>query len=274
MPPSQGSSVLPRMSWGQWLGVAAGFIVLALATFALMRISREVHLSDVTAAVHATPTRALLLSTLFTVVSYIVLTGYDVPAVRHLGYALRYRLIALASFTSYTMSHTLGVTVLTGGSVRYRMYTRVGDDADRCGTDHPVMRLHLLAGHRHARRDRIDRLARTRGAICPVRPRRRALGRGVAAWRTGSLLGAGGIVAASRSASAMSCTCPAGARHSTNCRLALPISVVRQRRAGHSRAAARYRPAAVHDVPDGVCGGDDRGRAQPFAGRTRGCSRR
>jgi glycosyltransferase 2 family protein len=126
LPPSQGSSAFQRMNLGHWLGVAAGFAVLALATFALMRLSREVHYADIVAAVHATPTRALLLSVVFTVASYVVLTGYDLLAVRHLGYVLRYRLIALASFTSYTMSHTLGVTVLTGGTVRYRMYTRVG----------------------------------------------------------------------------------------------------------------------------------------------------
>ncbi|MEY2884896.1 MAG: hypothetical protein RL490_2620, partial [Pseudomonadota bacterium] len=34
--------------------------------------------------------------------------------------------LAAASFASFTMSHTLGVTVLTGGTVRYRIYTRAG----------------------------------------------------------------------------------------------------------------------------------------------------
>jgi uncharacterized membrane protein YbhN (UPF0104 family) len=101
-------------------------LVLGLAIVALMQISKEVRLADITAALHATPTAIILLSAGFTVLSYVLLTGYDWLAVRHLGYRLRYRLIALASFTSYTMSHTLGLTVLTGGSVRYRMYTRVG----------------------------------------------------------------------------------------------------------------------------------------------------
>ena len=115
-----------RAKWGQWAGGVAGLVVAGLAVFALQRIANEVRIADIAAAVHATPTAMLLLSGIFTVLSYIVLTGYDALAVRHLGYTLRYPLIALTSFTSYTMSHTLGVTVLTGGTVRYRMYTRVG----------------------------------------------------------------------------------------------------------------------------------------------------
>jgi len=115
-----------RLNWTNTLGGLAGVLVLALAVFALWKIADEVRLADIAAAVHATPMTALTLSALFGVVSYVLLTGYDWLAVRHLGYRLRYKLIAVASFTSYTMSHTLGLTVLTGGSVRYRMYTRVG----------------------------------------------------------------------------------------------------------------------------------------------------
>lgn len=115
-----------RLNWTNTLGALAGLLVLALAVFALRRIANEVRLADITNAVHATPTMALILSALAGMVSYVLLTGYDWLAVRHLGYRLRYKLIAIASFTSYTMSHTLGLTVLTGGSVRYRMYTRVG----------------------------------------------------------------------------------------------------------------------------------------------------
>jgi uncharacterized membrane protein YbhN (UPF0104 family) len=115
-----------RLSLTNTLGALAGLLVLALAIFALMRIADEVHFADIVAAVHATPTATLILSAFFAFMSYVLLTGYDWFAVRHLGYTLRYQLIAVASFTSYTMSHTLGLTVLTGGSVRYRMYTRVG----------------------------------------------------------------------------------------------------------------------------------------------------
>jgi hypothetical protein len=37
-----------------------------------------------------------------------------------------YRVAALASFTSYTIGHTLGATVFTGGAVRFRIYSAWG----------------------------------------------------------------------------------------------------------------------------------------------------
>lgn len=125
MPPTD-ANARPRAGWANWLGAVAGLLVLALAIFALRQIAQEVTLAQVVSAVRATSTATLGLSALFAAISYVLLTGYDWLAVRHLGYKVGYGLIALASFTSYTMSHTLGLTVLTGGSVRYRMYTRVG----------------------------------------------------------------------------------------------------------------------------------------------------
>ncbi|WP_163454653.1 YbhN family protein, partial [Escherichia coli] len=56
------------------------------------------------------------------IASYVMLTLYDVLALRIIGRPLPYRTAALASFTSYTLSHNLGFALLTGGSARYRVY--------------------------------------------------------------------------------------------------------------------------------------------------------
>src|SRR5205823_4658817 len=58
--------------------------------------------------------------------SYLLLTLYDVLALRHVGRALPYRHIALASFTGYAFSHALGFASIIGPSVRYRIYTPMG----------------------------------------------------------------------------------------------------------------------------------------------------
>ena len=101
-------------------------MIAALAVFALGRLSREISLADVVAAVRATSLPTLGLAAGLTALSYVILTGYDWLALDHLGYKLPLATIATAAFTSFTMSHTLGMTALTGGSVRYRLYTRVG----------------------------------------------------------------------------------------------------------------------------------------------------
>ncbi len=47
-------------------------------------------------------------------------------ALRQLKAKVRYRTTALASFTSYAISFTLGFPLITGGTVRYWLYSRAG----------------------------------------------------------------------------------------------------------------------------------------------------
>jgi glycosyltransferase 2 family protein len=103
-----------------------GLVVLGLAIWGLKMIAGQVTMAEVIADIHDTPTHLLIAAVVATAFSYVVLVGYDWLATRHLGYKLPWRTLAAASFASFTMSHTLGVTVLTGGTVRYRIYTRSG----------------------------------------------------------------------------------------------------------------------------------------------------
>jgi phosphatidylglycerol lysyltransferase len=58
--------------------------------------------------------------------SYLLLTLYDVLALRHVGQTLPYGRVALASFTAYAFSHALGFASIIGPSIRYRVYTPLG----------------------------------------------------------------------------------------------------------------------------------------------------
>ena len=116
----------PRAGLKQWMGAALGLVVLGLAIWGLKMIAGQVTVAEIMRDVRDTPTHLIIGAVLFTAMSYVVLVGYDWLATRHLGYRLPWRTLAAASFASFTMSHTLGVTVLTGGTVRYRIYTRVG----------------------------------------------------------------------------------------------------------------------------------------------------
>jgi uncharacterized membrane protein YbhN (UPF0104 family) len=58
--------------------------------------------------------------------SYLLLTLYDVLALRHVGRTLPYGRVALASLTAYAFSHALGFASIIGPSIRYRVYTPLG----------------------------------------------------------------------------------------------------------------------------------------------------
>ena len=62
----------------------------------------------------------------FTALSYLMLTGYDALALHQLKLRVPYRTTALGSFASYAVSFTLGFPILSGGTVRYWIYSRAG----------------------------------------------------------------------------------------------------------------------------------------------------
>ncbi|MDR6787722.1 phosphatidylglycerol lysyltransferase [Sphingomonas sp. BE138] len=110
------------------LSLIAVLVLIALGFAAMQQLTRELHFSEVRAALHALSPWQVTASIAFTALSYLTLTGYDVLALRIIGRPLPWRTAALGSFTSYTLSHNLGLSVLTGGSARYRIYTAAGLD--------------------------------------------------------------------------------------------------------------------------------------------------
>ncbi len=68
-----------------------------------------------------------LLSILSAFIAYAALAWYDRIALLHLGVRhIPYSFIAVCSFTTYALSHTIGVSVFSGAMVRYRAYSTKG----------------------------------------------------------------------------------------------------------------------------------------------------
>lgn len=108
------------------IAVAIAALLVALGLAAVDRLTSEIHARDVGAALHTLPASHVAVAIGLTIASYLALTVYDVLALRIIGKPLPWRTAALASFTSYTLSHNLGLALLTGGSARYRVYTAAG----------------------------------------------------------------------------------------------------------------------------------------------------
>ena len=108
------------------IGVVASVVLFGVALVTLYHILADVRLSDVVIRLTGTPVKSIFLTVACTVGSYFLLTGYDVLALRQIGKPMPYRKAALASFTSYTFSHNIGLSLLTGGSIRYRIYSAAG----------------------------------------------------------------------------------------------------------------------------------------------------
>lgn len=110
----------------QSLAVLGAVALAGLGLAVVHRFLGEIHGREIGAALRAIPPARIVAALALTGLSYTLLTFYDVLALRLIGKKLPYRTAALASFTSYTLSHNLGLALLTGGSARYRVYTAAG----------------------------------------------------------------------------------------------------------------------------------------------------
>jgi phosphatidylglycerol lysyltransferase len=100
--------------------------LLAVAFWVLQHQLREFHYDEMTRSLAAIPSRRLCLALTLTILSYLVLTGYDVLALHYLRHPLQYGRIALASFVGYVFSYNVGLSILGGSAVRYRFYSAWG----------------------------------------------------------------------------------------------------------------------------------------------------
>lgn len=120
--------------------MAGSLLLFGASLVVLWHIVSGIDVNELKSAFTAASLRQIGLAILFTTLSYSLLTCYDAIALRQLKLQIPYRTTALASFTSYAVSFTLGFPLLTAGTVRYWIYSSRGISAGR------VASLTVIAG--------------------------------------------------------------------------------------------------------------------------------
>lgn len=113
-----------RRSLLHYASIIVSLAIFSFAIFMLSRLLTQVHVKDVQAAFRATEPYQIFFALISTSVSYLALTGYDAVAMRQLKLHVPYRITALGSFSAYAISFVLGFPIITGGTVRYWIYSR------------------------------------------------------------------------------------------------------------------------------------------------------
>jgi len=117
------------IGWNR-IGFLISLTIMVIAGVVLFRILRDIDVYEVMEALRATDKKDIALAALFVAFGYFTLTFYDLFALRTIGRPdVPYRVAALAGFTSYSVGHNVGASVITGGAVRYRIYSAWGLDA-------------------------------------------------------------------------------------------------------------------------------------------------
>lgn len=99
-----------------------GLGLFLAALWVLHHELRAYHYRDLQTALRTIPVSRIALACLLTFLGYLSLATYDAVALRYIGRSVATRRSAMAAFTGFALSHTLGFSALTGGSIRLRLY--------------------------------------------------------------------------------------------------------------------------------------------------------
>ena len=120
--------VKPAARWGlgHMLWPVVGLGAVGFSLWLLFGELRGLSLHEVGLAFAAISPRGWVLAVLSTLLAYSALAWYDRIALRHLGFDLPWTFISAVSFTTYALSHNVGMSMFSGAMVRYRAYSTKG----------------------------------------------------------------------------------------------------------------------------------------------------
>jgi glycosyltransferase 2 family protein len=106
------------------ISVALSLAIVAVAVATLYHLLRGIDAGKLVAAIEAQSGLHILIAGALVIAGYANLICYDLFALRTIGKCgIPLRVVAFASFTSYTIGHSLGAATLTCGLVRFRVYS-------------------------------------------------------------------------------------------------------------------------------------------------------
>ncbi|CAN7652563.1 bifunctional lysylphosphatidylglycerol flippase/synthetase MprF [Aquipseudomonas alcaligenes] len=131
---------LDRISaYRQPIGLAFTLLLFTIGLVACWHLLRELDPDALRTAVRDVPGTSLLMAIGATAIGFVALMGYEWSGCRFAGVKLPFPRMALGSFCATGIGNAIGLSVITGGSVRYRLYSR-----DNVGTG-DIARITLFA---------------------------------------------------------------------------------------------------------------------------------
>ena len=108
------------------LHAALGLLLFAGAVYVLRSELRQHSLQEIVGELRGFPPLRLLLALAATGLGYLALAGYDAISLAYLDRRLPFRRIFYAAFLGYAFANSLPLSVVTGATVRYRLYSQWG----------------------------------------------------------------------------------------------------------------------------------------------------
>jgi len=108
------------------IGSFVSIAVFAVAIWVLIGMVREYDMRDVWAAFQSIPPRRIAFAALSTIGIYAIMGTYDMLAVLYFRHKVSFPRVFFASLIASIFSYAVGLALVTGGAVRYRIYSDAG----------------------------------------------------------------------------------------------------------------------------------------------------
>lgn len=110
----------------QPLGLSVALALFVIALLACRHLLNELDPSALHESILAVPKVNLFGAVGLTMIGFIALLGYEWSASRYAAVSLPGRTLATGGFCAFAIGNAVGLSMLSGGSIRYRLYSRHG----------------------------------------------------------------------------------------------------------------------------------------------------
>lgn len=122
-----------RNRFKTYAGIVVSVLLAALAGWVLWRTFLRISFADVLAQMRAVPASKLALAGFCAAAAFTVLAFYEVVVVRYVKHCIGRAKPMLTAYIAFPLGHAIGQAMLSGGALRYRMYTPAGFSATEVG---------------------------------------------------------------------------------------------------------------------------------------------
>ena len=116
-----------------YLGIGVSVALACVAAGVLWRTFQRIRFEDVVAQVRALPASTLALAAQCSAGAFTTLALYEVAVVRYVKHCIGRAKPMLTAYIAFPLGHAVGQAMLSGGALRYRMYTPAGFSATEVG---------------------------------------------------------------------------------------------------------------------------------------------
>lgn len=114
----------------KYLPFVIGATLFSIAAVVLHDTLKSIDPDDLAMRLSVIPAWKLAASVALMIVSYLLLTLYDLLALKYVRSGLKWKQIAAPAFSAFAVGHNIGASALSGGAIRYRSYSSAGLTAE------------------------------------------------------------------------------------------------------------------------------------------------